>query len=222
IELFAAIGKSDLGEIEQEAIQQTGPNDLATILYTSGTTGEAKGVMLSHGNLISNAVASCEAFDTATEDIRLCWLPLSHIFARTCDLYTWLVRGSQLGLAESRETIIANCGQLRPTLLNGVPYFFEKVYRHLTGAGQIGPVEPGGPTYLQQLLGGRIRACCSGGAALPDHVDEFFWQEGVPLVQGYGLTESSPVISTGTPKRHKLGTVGPLVQDVEVKIADDG
>jgi long-chain acyl-CoA synthetase len=67
-----------------------------------------------------------------------------------------------------------------------------------------------------------MRACCSGGAALPDHVAEFFWLEGVSLVQGYGLTESSPVITTGTPRKHKLGTVGPAIKDVEVKIADDG
>lgn len=221
-ELYAGTGKDAATTIEQEALGQTRPGDLATILYTSGTTGEAKGVMLSHGNLTSNAIASCAAFETMVEDIRLCWLPLSHIFARTCDLYAWLYRGSQLGLAESRETIIAHCGELHPTLMNGVPYFYEKVQRRLTDAGKIGPVEPGGQTHLQKLLGGNIRACCSGGAALPDHVAEFFWQQGVPLVQGYGLTETSPVITTCTPDRYKLGSIGPAVQDVEVKIADDG
>ena len=156
------------------------------------------------------------------DDLRLCWLPLSHIFARTCDLYTWLVHGCQLALAASREQIIAHCGMLHPTLLNGVPYFFEKVCRSLTEAKKIGPAEPGGPTHLQKLLGGNMRACCSGGAALPDHVAEFFWREGMPLVQGYGLTESSPVITTCTPDRYKLGTVGPAIEGVEVKIADDG
>jgi len=221
-ELFAAIGKDSVEQIVREALSETKPDDLATILYTSGTTGDAKGVMLSHANLTSNAIASCAAFETTIEDVRLSWLPLSRIFARTCDLYTWLVRASQLALVEDREQIIAGCQRLHPTLLNGVPYFFEKVMRHLTEAGKTGPVEAGGQTHLQMLLGGGVRACCSGGAALPDHVAEFFWREGVPLVQGYGLTESSPVISTCTPNYNKIGTVGRAVEGVEIKIADDG
>jgi long-chain acyl-CoA synthetase len=221
-ELFTALGKDSSKAIVEEAIERTSPGDLATILYTSGTTGEAKGVMLSHANLTTNAIASCNAFETAIEDIRLTWLPLSHIFARTCDLYTWLYRGSQLAIAENRDKIIAHCGTIRPTLLNGVPYFFEKVYRALSDNGKIGPADGGEQTHLQKLLGGNMRACCSGGAALPNHVAEFFNREGVPLVQGYGLTESSPVIATATPRRNKLGTVGPAVEDVEIRIADDG
>jgi long-chain acyl-CoA synthetase len=221
-ELFAAIGKDAAEPIVREALSETKPGDLATILYTSGTTGEAKGVMLSHANLTSNAIASCAAFETTIEDVRLSWLPLSHVFARTCDLYTWLVRASQLAIVEDREQIIAGCQRIRPTLLNGVPYFFEKVKRHLTEAGKVGATEPGGQTHLQRLLGGNVRACCSGGAALPDHVAEFFWSQAVPLVQGYGLTESSPVITTCTPDHNRIGTVGRTVEGVEVKIADDG
>ena len=104
-ELFAATGRDAAEAIEKEALSQTRPGDLATILYTSGTTGEGKGVMLSHGNLASNARASCAAFENTADDVRLCWLPLSHVFARTADLYTWLVRASQMALAESREKI---------------------------------------------------------------------------------------------------------------------
>jgi len=221
-ELFAAIGKDGTEPIVREASSKTRPSDLATILYTSGTTGEAKGVMLSHDNLTSNAIASCAVFETTTEDIRLSWLPLSHVFARTCDLYTWLVRASQLAIVEDREQIIAACQSIRPTLLNGVPYFFEKVKRHLTEAGKVGMAEPDGQTHLQRLLGGNLRACCSGGAALPDHVAEFFWSQAVPLVQGYGLTESSPVITTCTPDHNRIGTVGRTVEGVEAKIAEDG
>ena len=221
-ELFAATGRDAAEAIEKEALSQTRPGDLATILYTSGTTGEGNGVMLSHGNLASNARASCAAFENTTDDVRLCWLPLSHVFARTADLYTWLVRALQMALAESREKIIAHCGVMHPTLMNGVPYFFAKVARGLIDAGKLGPAESGGQTYLQRLLGGKMRACCSGGAALPNHIAEFFWQQGVPLVQGYGLTESSPVISTCTPDRFKLGSVGQAVENIEIKIADDG
>ncbi len=109
-ELFAGIGKDTVDLIVQEAIEQTKPDDLATILYTSGTTGEAKGVMLSHANLTSNAAGCCAAFETTIEDIRLSWLPLSHIFARTCDLYTWLIRGFAIG---RRRRPRANHRQLR-------------------------------------------------------------------------------------------------------------
>ncbi len=156
-ELYSGIGRDATQPIVDEALRETKPSDLATILYTSGTTGVSKGVMLSHGNLTSNAIGSCNAFETSTDDIRLAWLPFSHIFARTCDLYTWLVRGSQLGVAENRDKIIAHCNELHPTLLNGVPYFFEKVYCHLRDNHKLGPVEPGGLTHLQNLLGGNLR-----------------------------------------------------------------
>lgn len=221
-ELFAATGRNSVADIVHAALEQTKPGDMATILYTSGTTGEAKGVMLSHANLATNAAASCAAFETDEEDTRLSWLPMSHIFARTCDLYTWLVRGSHLAVVEDREQVIASCGAIGPTLINGVPYFYERIYRGLTAAGKVGLAAPGDQTHLQKLLGGKIRACCSGGAALADHVAKFFAEQGVPLVQGYGLTESSPVITTATPNHNKIGTVGRAVENVEVKIADDG
>ena len=173
--------------------------------------------MLSHRNLVSNARGSLAAFDTSPDDLRLCWLPLSHIFARTCDLYTWIASGSQLALAENREKILANCQSLRPTLINGVPFFFDKVRRYMIAEGK-----PGEPDFLPALFGGRMRVCCSGGAALPDETAEFYWQHGVKLVQGYGLTESSPVITISTPTAYKLGTVGRPIPGVEVGIASDG
>jgi long-chain acyl-CoA synthetase len=193
------------------------PEDLATILYTSGTTGEPQGVMLTHRNLTFNAAASLAAFEPLPNELRLSWLPLSHIYARTADLYTWLTDGSQLALAESRETLLADCAAVRPTFLNGVPYFYEKVARHLSETGRA--AEPGA---LAALLGGRIHICCSGGAALPNHVAEFFARSGVPLVQGYGLTETSPVITTCSLRQQRMGTVGPPIPGVEVAIAPDG
>jgi long-chain acyl-CoA synthetase len=210
--------RSGLGrEVERQALIGVTPDSLATILYTSGTTGEPKGVMLTQRNLASNTLATITAFGQETDDVRLTFLPLSHIFARTCDLYTWIAQGCQLALAESRESVLADCQQVRPTIMSGVPYFFEKLFRYLSEQGRAKE-----PHALRNLLGGRIRVCCAGGAALPDHVFDFFERQGVPLLQGYGLTESSPVITASTLSRCKRGCVGPVIPGVEVKIAADG
>jgi long-chain acyl-CoA synthetase len=206
-----------LAALESEALAHLGPGDLATIIYTSGTTGEPKGVMLSHGNLVSNAQGTLAAFEQEPGDVRLCWLPLSHIFARTCDLYTFLAAPhTELALAESRETLLADCAAIGPTLLNAVPYFYDKVYRSISDAGYADT-----PGAVRHVLGGRIRLCCSGGAALPNHVAQFFQRQGVQLVQGYGLTESSPVISFCM-DQSRIGSVGRPIPGVEVAIAPDG
>jgi long-chain acyl-CoA synthetase len=203
--------------LEKEAVEKTKPEDLVTILYTSGTTGEPKGVMLSHRNLTSNCHAVMLAFTAEPDDVRLSWLPLSHIFARTSDYYLWVCSGGELALCASREQIIPDCQAIKPHYLNGVPYFFDKVMRTLQEKG-VGDT----PGALKMTFGGRIKMCCGGGAALADHVNEFYLKNGVTLVQGYGLTESSPVISTGTQEHHRIGTVGRPIKGVEVKIADDG
>lgn len=193
------------------------PDDLATILYTSGTTGEAKGVMLSQRNLATNALGTLAAFGSQPDDLRLAWLPMSHVFARTCDVYTWVAGGGQLALAEGPETVSPFCRELRPTLINGVPYFFEKVQRYLVDNGLADL-----PGALAAAFGGRLRAACSGGAPLPDHVARFYNDRGVFLGQGYGLTETSPVITAATPDAMKIGTSGKPIPGVEVKTAADG
>jgi long-chain acyl-CoA synthetase len=198
----------------RKAIQ---PQSLATILYTSGTTGEPKGVMLTQGNLATNCLGTLAAFGWSDEDLRLNFLPLSHIFARTCDLYVWIAGGTRMALAESRDTIMADCQAIRPTFLNGVPQFYDRVYRGLCQSKL--DQDPGA---LQRALGGDVLACCSGGAALPDHLYDYFQSQGVPLLQGYGLSEASPVITLSSEDHHRRGAVGRAIPEVKVRIAEDG
>ncbi|MFP6618361.1 MAG: AMP-dependent synthetase/ligase [Pirellulaceae bacterium] len=205
------------GSPAERVVPSVQPDSLATILYTSGTTGDPKGVMLTQENLVSNAAGTLEAFGQETGDVRLGFLPLSHIFARTCDLYTWLFGGTELALAESPDTVLADCAEIQPMLLNAVPYFYDKLYRSLQEQGLVET-----PGILRKLLGGRIRSCSSGGAALPNNLFDFFLSQEVPLYQGYGLTEASPVITVSSTQQVKRGSVGKPLQDVEVQLADDG
>lgn len=200
----------------ESATKSVKPDDLATIIYTSGTTGEPKGAMLSHNNLASNALMTADVIQVTPQDVRLTWLPFSHIFARTCDLYGMLSCGHELALADSPETILENCAYYRPMLLNGVPYFYEKVMNKLLES------KTDTKGMLQHLFGGRLRVCVAGGAPLPVHVADYYRANGVFLLQGYGLTESSPVISSEAPGKFRHGSVGQVLPGLEVKIADDG
>jgi long-chain acyl-CoA synthetase len=132
-------------------------------------------------------------------------------------LYTWIASGSRLAIVESREKIIDNCADLKPTLINAVPYFYERIYR---GAAAKGALEK--PRVARRVLGGRVRLCCSGGAPLPVHVAEWFQRQDVAVIEGYGLTETSPVITMCTPEAYEIGSVGRPLSGVEVRIADDG
>lgn len=189
----------------------------ASIVYTSGTTGHPKGVVLSHQNLMGNASEVLSTYEVSQGIRRLVFLPLSHVYARTCDLYVWLLQGGELMLARSRETILDDCQSFHPTVINAVPYFYEKVVTRLKSSGKSEQ-----PNILSQTLGGQIRMCACGGAALPDYVCNYFHTQDVPLYQGYGLTETSPVISTSRKDRSRLGSVGTVLPSVEVKIAEDG
>lgn len=182
------------------------------VVPTAGTSAAPRRVMLSHANLASNAIALSEASGGDGDELRLSFLPMSHLYARTCDLYTWIVRGSRLVLAESPKTVFRDAKLVRPTVINGVPYFFQKA---------IDLTEQNGES-LRSLLGGEIKRCYCGGAPLAPEVERRFFDEGVSLYTGYGLTEASPVVTVNTPDAHKLGTVGKPLPGVTVRIAEDG
>jgi long-chain acyl-CoA synthetase len=193
------------------------PDDLATILYTSGTTGRPRGVMLSQRNLAVNAAAVADAHGGDADQTRLCILPLSHIYARTCDLYTWVYRGSRLVLAESRESLARDCELARPTALNAVPFLYQRIAERIAASGVQDEA-----AALRQFFGGRVEKLFSGGAPLAPNVEAWFAGIGLPILQGYGLTEASPVISVSTLSANRFGSVGQPLPDVEVRVADDG
>lgn len=193
------------------------PDSLATILYTSGTTGAPRGVMLTQRNLVANAVGVTDAVAAIADEIRLCLLPLSHIYARTCDLYSWIYRGTQLVLAESRDTILRDCQIAKPTVINAVPYFYQKVADSLRNRE-----EPAGAATLRQAFGGAIKRCYCGGAGIAAEVEQFFTECDLPILCGYGLTEAAPVVTASTFENYAAGTVGRPLPNLEVQLAADG
>ncbi len=234
------------------------PDDLATLIYTSGTTGDPKGVMLSHYNIWSNVQAVLQMIPIGAGDECLSMLPLSHSYERMVD-YTLFQAGVIINYAESFDTVAANLGEVKPTVVLSVPRLYEKVYARvlenaLSGsavkrtiffwakrAGEqwatlalLGLPIPGGLALkkkladklvfskLQARTGGRIRFFVSGSAPLSADIAKFFYSAGLPVIEGYGLTESSPVLTLNPLERIKLGTVGRVIPGVELKIASDG
>jgi long-chain acyl-CoA synthetase len=234
------------------------PDDLATLIYTSGTTGEPKGVMLSHYNIWSNVQAVLQMIPIGGGDECLSMLPLSHSYERMVD-YTLFQAGVIINYAESFDTVAANLGEVKPTVVLSVPRLYEKVYARvlenaLSGsaikrtiffwakrAGEqwatlslAGLPIPGAlkvkKTLADRLVfsklrartGGRIRFFVSGAAPLSADIAKFFYSAGLPIIEGYGLTESSPVLTLNPLDRIKLGTVGRAIPGVELKIAQDG
>jgi len=217
---FLQHGRRVLPELRSKLIRREnalGTDSLATLMYTSGTTGVPKGVMLTHGNLLSNAVAMNEGCPRDADSVVLSWLPFSHIYARTVDHYLNLVTGATLWLAVSADTVVENLAEARPTHISCVPRFYEKVLAAVSGAD-----EAAAQKKLRDIFGPRITWLTSGGAPLPPAIAQSYQRAGLLLLQGYGLTESSPVITFNNPHSYKLETVGRAVPGVEVRIADDG
>jgi long-chain acyl-CoA synthetase len=242
---------------KQEALSAQ-PDDLATLIYTSGTTGDPKGVMLTHHNIWSNVQAVLQMIPIGSGDECLSMLPLSHSYERMVD-YTLFQAGVVINYAESFDTVAANLGEVKPTVVLSVPRLYEKVYARvlenaLSGsaikrtiffwakrAGEqwatlaiAGLPVPRGLAIkkkiadrlvfskLQARTGGRIRFFVSGAAPLSADIAKFFYSAGLPVIEGYGLTESSPVLTLNPLDRIKLGTVGRAIPGVELKIASDG
>lgn len=243
----------------EERLSNVSENDTASILYTSGTTGLPKGVMLTHKNLLSNALSSAEVIKVSENDTLLSFLPLSHAFERTAGYYAPMLSGAKIAYAESIEKIPRNMREVSPTIMLGVPRFYEKTYSAIMDVVQGGPswkkaifrwaIETGSCCSeaksngsstslwlaikeklaeflvlrrLKDGMGGRLRFFVSGGAPLSKEIADFFNAAGLVILEGYGLTESSPVITCNRPGRRKAGTVGIPLPGVEIKIAGDG
>jgi long-chain acyl-CoA synthetase len=232
------------------------PDDLATLVYTSGTTGPPKGVMLSHHNILSNAEAILEVINCTAEDTLLSFLPLSHAFERTVGYFTPMMAGCSVAYSRSIDHLAEDLQTVRPTILISVPRIYEKVYakvqRQLENASfvpralfalalRIGwrhfEITQGrasasmvGEKLLHPLLhrlvakkildrlGGRIRLAVSGGAPLLESVSRFFLSLGLPLIQGYGLTEFSPVVSTNIPASNLPASVGKPLPGISCRL----
>jgi long-chain acyl-CoA synthetase len=234
-------------------------DDLACFIYTSGTGGNPKGVMLTHGNIISNvagAQAVLKTLDLSDDEVFLSFLPLSHAYEHTGGQFLPMAVGAQIYYADGLEALASNFLEVRPTVVACVPRLYEVMRQRIlrTTARQQGlkvklfarALELGSKAYerpgeismvervfnrlLDRLVrdvvrarfGGRIKALISGGAPLNYDVGLFFTALGVPLFQGYGLTECSPVISVNSPGQVKLHTVGRPIPTMEVRIAADG
>jgi long-chain acyl-CoA synthetase len=234
-----------------------GGDALATIVYTSGTTGKPKGVMLSHKNILSNAYAGLQVLTVRSEDSFLSFLPLSHTFERTCGYYLTMMCGATVTYARGIPQLGEDLQAIRPTMLISVPRIYERIWGAIRAKLDEGPalkkklfmmaVNVGYARFEQAQgrgswkpsfllwpilnalvaskvlarLGGRMVAAMSGGAALPPEVSRVFIGLGLPVLQGYGLTETSPMACANSPADNLPASVGKPLPGVEVKIGEN-
>jgi long-chain acyl-CoA synthetase len=221
IKILTWQGLKHLSGIQHETIREREggltSESLATIIYTSGTTGNPKGVMLSHMSLLHNAQETGVIAFLEHDDVLLSWLPYSHIYARTVDHYLTSISGITVALAESVDTLFDNLKQIQPSWLTSVPRVYEKVWSSIAELDAEARQKA-----IRMIFGHRMKQLTSGGAPLPKYIAEGFFEAGLPLLEGYGLTESAPVIAFNNMQDYRIGSVGHCIADVEVKIADDG
>ena len=248
---------SHLEKAVEELHNSVGRDDLASIVYTSGTTGNPKGAMLTQGNFLSN----CEGCEKVTAlydtDIALSFLPLSHTFERIV-YYMCILRGATIAYAESIDTVAQNLVEVKPTIMAAVPRMFEKMYARILENVEKLPekkkkifysaIETGKEFWKQkeqgkvkfgtkikyalmtklvfkkihERVGGRIRFFVSGGAPLSPDLAKIYRAMGFTILEGYGLTETSPVLTVNRPDSIVIGSVGLPLPNVEIKIAPDG
>ncbi len=190
------------------------PHDPANILFTSGTTGAPLGVMLSHENLIQNARGKLDAVPQFAWDRRLNFLPFSHAYARTCELSTWALTGGSIMSVHTYDQLWTYGPRFEPTLLNAVPSVFQRLERELAHSDSTQQRKQ----ELTQYLGSKLRCLASGGAGLPSKTFRFFHELGLPIIQGYGLTEASPVVCSNRSDHPLDDCVGPPIVQNEIRI----
>ena len=240
-------------KIENNKLKRNSP---ACIIYTSGTGGNPKGVILSHGGILNNLVGACEIMKPLfnSRPVFLTWLPLSHSYEH-CVQFAQIAVGAKVFYAEKIEKLLENISEAKPTIMTAVPRFYQNLYNKInmnlkkqTGfkAKLIEATLRLGRkkllnqkmTFSEKLLnfivdklvrkkikkqfGGNLKAFVSGGGALDKEIGEFLNSVGLPTLQGYGLTETSPVVSCNPIHKIKVETVGPPFKGNEVKIAEDG
>jgi len=233
------------------------PHALATIIYTSGTSGRPKGVMLSHHNILSNAAGCLQVIPVQPDDLLLSFLPLSHTFERTSGYYVPMMAGATIAYARSIPQLQEDLLTIRPTLLISVPRIYERVYAGIraklaegsgfarwlfhfaveVGYSQFELQQGRGYRHLSHILwpilerlvadkvlgklGGRLRMVMSGGAALSPEVSRIFIGLGLPVLQGYGMTESSPVVCANRISDNVPASVGLPIPGVMVKLGEN-
>jgi len=246
-------GPEDLGAQLEAHARSVQPDDLATIVYTSGTTGTSKGAMLTHGNIASNIQCSLLGFDMHPGLISVSFLPLCHITARHVD-FSMLYHGVTLAYCPFIERLPEALLEVNPSLFVAVPRVYEKIYGQaiqkskgfpkraiFNWAISVGerhkPEILAGKTptstawklanklvfsKVRAGMGGQVETFISGGAPLGRELAEWYANIGIRIHEGYGLTETSPVIAVNTPINHRIGTVGRTLPNIDVRIAEDG
>ncbi len=253
---FNSIIKNELSEKDQIKNLNLKRSSMACIIYTSGTGGNPKGVMLSHGGILSNLVGACEIMKPLIDSkpVFLTWLPLSHSYEH-CVQFAQIAVGAKVFYAEKIEKLLENISQAKPTIMTAVPRFYQNLYNKIninikkqTGLKaklinatiRLGKKKllEGKMTFFEKSInslvevlvrkkikkqfGGNLKAFVSGGGALDKEIGEFLNSIGLPTLQGYGLTETSPVVSCNPIHKIKVETVGPPFKGNQVRIAEDG